>query len=144
MDPETPIQTNADGPKPIQIAILAAAMTMGVIGAIGNIIVLILFYFDRKNIYVAHYFIISMAVSDLLENIFGSPLTAYYRLFLKSEDPACRIMYGLRAFLSLICLFNITVTGIDRYWGIVHAVSYRVYASAKTAKSMSFASDFIG
>lgn len=104
-----------------------------VIGVLGNTLVLVLFYLDRKRIDIGHYYILSMAVSDLFEVSIGTPLTAFFRIFLTIDDPLCPIVHGTKVTIYVWCLFSVVLTAFDRYWAIVHMVHHRNNSSKKIA-----------
>lgn len=121
-----------------QPVLLTFSLFMALLGTIGNTLVLILFWMDRRQISIGHYYIISMAVSDLLETMLGAPLTAFFRLYLTIDDPICPVVHGVKVAIFVCCLLSVVLTAIDRYWSIVHMVHYRNNSTHKFAIGLYF------
>lgn len=93
----------------------------------GCSLVLTLFHMERKNRKVAHNFVISMCLADIMHGCVGSAVVIHYCNGLLVGDSTCHIETALMMATAYMSLFNLVTTSIDRYLSIVHPLKYRAY-----------------
>lgn len=99
----------------------------------GNLFVLALFYQERKTHHISHKYIISMAVSDLMQGAFNGPLLIYCTYDITVGSTECFWSLIVGTIFALSSFINIVATSIDRYWAIVHPFSYKAKATHRIA-----------
>lgn len=100
---------------------------------LGNVLTIVAIAVTRrlKNV-ISNYFILNLAVSDLLVGIsLPYHLAFYLHKALSHKKPICISRFVL---ISVACggsIYNIMVIAIDRYIAIVHPLSYNAYATRR-------------
>lgn len=92
---------------------------------VGNAFVLALFWQERKYHTVSHKYIISMAISDLLQGLCSATIVTYLSTGVKVGTTECLVAITVGSTAAVVSLIVILATSIDRYWAIVHPVSYK-------------------
>ncbi|CAF0789479.1 unnamed protein product [Adineta ricciae] len=97
--------------------------------AMGNIIVLLAFYCDKKLRTINDYFILNMAIADFLVGFFCIPfyipfsltqIWPFGRLF-------CKIWVTVDDVATMASVINIVAITVNRYWSIAYPIVYRKY-----------------
>lgn len=89
--------------------------------------VLALFYMERKNRKIAHNYVISMCIADIMHGCVGSAVCIHYCNGLLVGDELCHIETALMMATAYVSLFNLVTTAIDRYLSIIHPLKYRAF-----------------
>ncbi|CAF1218048.1 unnamed protein product [Adineta steineri] len=103
---------------------------IALITSIGNIIVLMAFYFDKQLRTINDYFILNMAIADFLVGFICIPF--YIPFSLNEIWPFgrffCKIWVTIDDVSTMASVINIVAISINRYWSIAYPISYRKYA----------------
>ncbi|CAF4915717.1 unnamed protein product, partial [Rotaria sp. Silwood1] len=102
---------------------------IALITALGNIIVLLAFYCDKKLRTINDYFILNMAIADFLVGCFCIPF--YIPFSITRSWPFgrlfCKIWVTIDDVATMASVINIVAISINRYWSIAYPISYRKY-----------------
>ena len=112
---------------------------------VGNIMIVVAVVVDplRKLRYPFNYFVVNLAVADLIVGTIGMPFGLYNHSqeYLKKK-PAFRLIekfFHMSLFISLTAsLLSLIVLSIDRYIAITFAIKYRRYLTWKKGWIVSF------
>ncbi|CAF3832823.1 unnamed protein product [Rotaria sordida] len=114
----------------ISIIIGICLSLIAFITALGNIVVLLAFYFDKKLRTINDYFILNMAIADFLVGFFCIPF--YIPFSITQSWPFgrlfCKIWVTIDDVATMASVINIVGISINRYWSIGYPISYRKYA----------------
>jgi len=108
--------------------ILALVFTLfAVVTIAGNTLVIAAFAIDRKLRSFGNYFILNLAVSDVIVGM----LIAVYAPYALSgcwrlTRTGCLVFLLLDYVVPLASAWNMALISLDRYWSVAHAVEYRV------------------
>lgn len=115
--------------------VLAVVFTLFAIVTIaGNTLVIVAFATDRKLRSFGNYFILNLAVSDLIVGM----LIAVYAPYALSgcwrlTRSGCLAFLLLDYVVPLTSAWNMALISLDRYWSVAHAVEYRVRQTVRRA-----------
>lgn len=119
---------------------MALAITMSSVIILGNALVLLLFYQERRSLKIAHKYIISMAVCDLCMGLLSVPAQIYEMDKKVSVDSVnCPWIVGVITSIVLTSLTVLVASSIDRYWAVRFPHHYRKKASNCVANRKYFA-----
>lgn len=121
----------------IKTTLMVIEAILGTFIVFGNSLVLYLFYQNRKWLKISHRYIISMAVSDLLQGLLNPGIHIYLAGGLKMTSKSCTYVMVAASTNVLISLCVVFVTCIDRYWAIVHPVVYKTKVTPVIANCKS-------
>jgi len=104
------------------------------IGAfIGNLLVVIVFIQDKRLRKVTNFYIISLAIADLLVGLIGIPSAILTRIGIPRDSfNVCLGMLSLLVVLCTISILNLLAVSLDRYWAILHPLDYHRRISGMT------------
>lgn len=120
----------------IELVIMGTIMVIiCIITIIGNALVMISFIMDKKLRTLSNYFLLSLAVSDVMIATFSMPLfTAYLLIGEWTLGPAiCDMWLALDYTCSNASGLNLLIIGFDRYFSVTNPLKYKV---KKTGKSV--------
>ncbi|XP_036138705.1 adenosine receptor A2b isoform X2 [Monomorium pharaonis] len=107
------------------------------IGAIfGNGLVIIAFVKERKLRKLTNYYIVSLAVADLLVGLFAIPFAILASVGLPPNLHACLFTLSILMVLFTISIFSLMAVSIDRYWAILYPMGYSRDVHTKTVISI--------
>jgi adenosine receptor A2a len=115
----------------IPYAILESLVSMVTIA--GNVLVLWAFKRERKLRRRTNYYIVSLAVADLLVGLIGIPCAVLDSIGLPRQTHACLFSVSLLIVLCTISIFSLVAVSLDRYWAILHPMSYSRNVNSKFA-----------
>jgi len=115
--------------------VLAVAISLLALATIaGNTLVIAAFATDRKLRSFGNYFILNLAVSDL---IVGMLIAVYAPYSLTGcwtlTRAGCLVFLLLDYVVPLASAWNMALISLDRYWSVAHAVDYRVRQTVSRA-----------
>lgn len=108
-------------------------LLVAVVAVIGNALVIIVFYRERRLRRRTNYYIISLAIADLLVGLLGVPFALMASVGLPKDLHACLFCVSLLVVLCTISIFCLVAVSIDRYWAILHPMAYSRNVRTKTA-----------
>lgn len=97
----------------------------GVCGIIGNVIVLLVTYFERVTISRCQYLITCLAGVDLLFSILQVILHVpyFWTCYWIYGEPMCKILHGASDLSFMLALGFISVIALERFFGIVYTLN---------------------
>ncbi|XP_038066321.1 histamine H1 receptor-like [Patiria miniata] len=128
------------GPRTIGIAVpFATFMTLlSLITIFGNSLVIYAVRTEKRLQTVSNYFIVSLAVSDLLIGIIVMPISTIY--FVSGDWVlglvVCQLWLCIDYVSSTASIFNLLVLSLDRYWSIRFPLKYMRKRTGKRATIM--------
>lgn len=118
-----------------RVTVITIEIVLVTLILIGNSFVLALFWQERKYHNTSHKYIISMAISDIVQGLCSAPVVAFLSTGVKIGSQECLIALIIGSAAAIVSLIIIFITSLDRFWAIVYPVSYKTKSTAKTAKS---------
>lgn len=88
---------------------------------------------ERKLRRRTNYYIISLAVADLLVGLIGIPCAILASVGLPKQFYACLFSVSLLVVLCTISIFSLVAVSVDRYWAILYPMSYSRNVTSKFA-----------
>ncbi|XP_075217889.1 uncharacterized protein LOC142322694 [Lycorma delicatula] len=99
----------------------------------GNGLVLIAFRKERRLRRRTNYYIVSLAVADLLVGLLGIPCALLAYIGLPKQLHACLFTLSLLVVLCTISIFSLVAVSVDRYWAILYPMGYSRNVRTRTA-----------
>ena len=126
--------TNSTTPDlPANIPYVVSEVLVAVCAVIGNALVILVFYRERRLRRRTNYYIISLAIADLLVGLLGIPFAILASLGLPTNLHACLFTMSVLVVLCTISIFCLVAGSVDRYWAILHPMGYSRNVRTKTA-----------
>lgn len=107
-----------------------------VICIIGNILVCIAFLCYRRLRVITHYYIFSLAISDLLVGVISMPIWLNYELTGWGDHidfTLVNIMDFIEILTCISSVMNLAMISIDRFFGIVKPLQHKTFVTEKIA-----------
>ena len=104
---------------------------------IGNLMVMIAFYRDRRiHSKVANWYIVNLSVADFAVGSFSLPLSLIYLLtrWWKLGETLCKIYLLVDYVVVTIGVYTITCISLDRFWLLTKKLDYPTYSTKTKAK----------
>ncbi|KDR08842.1 hypothetical protein L798_01328 [Zootermopsis nevadensis] len=115
------------------IPYMACEILVAVCAVIGNALVILVFCRERRLRRRTNYYIVSLAIADLLVGLLGIPFAILASLGLPTNLHACLFTVSLLVVLCTISIFCLVAVSVDRYWAILHPMGYSRNVRTKTA-----------
>ena len=121
--------------SPIYVTVgLAAEIPIAVVATMGNTLVCWAVYSNRRLRNVTNYFIVSLAVADLLVGLLAIP----FALLTNAGEPRnsfhlCLFMNSFVVTLTQSSILSLLAIALDRYFAVVSPLKYRRVATARRA-----------
>lgn len=115
------------------IPYVVSEVLVAVCAVIGNALVILVFYRERRLRRRTNYYIVSLAIADLLVGLLGIPFAILASLGLPTNLHACLFTVSLLVVLCTISIFCLVAVSVDRYWAILHPMGYSRNVRTKTA-----------
>lgn len=106
---------------------------VAVIAVVGNAMVIHVFRRDRRLRRRTNYYIVSLAVADLLVGLLGIPFAILASVGQPRNLHACLFTVSLLVMLCTISIFCLVAVSVDRYWAILHPMCYSRNVRTQTA-----------
>ncbi|XP_016951085.1 uncharacterized protein LOC108025245 isoform X2 [Drosophila biarmipes] len=106
---------------------------VAIVSIIGNILVIIVFRRERKLRRRTNYYIVSLAMADLLVGCLGIPFAILASIGLPRNLHACLFTVSLLVVLCTISIFCLVAVSVDRYWAILYPMAYSRNVRTRTA-----------
>lgn len=117
----------------LQLAYTAVEILVAIFAVIGNAMVIIVFRRERRLRRRTNYYIVSLAVADLLVGLFGIPFAILASIGLPTNLHACLFTLSILVVLCTISIFCLVAVSVDRYWAILYPMGYSRNVRTKTA-----------
>lgn len=134
--------TLAEAEAPVSVLAVLSGMNVpyaacealvAVVAVAGNAFVIIAFHRERRLRRRTNYYIVSLAVADLLVGLLGIPFALLASVGLPHDLYACLFTVSLLVVLCTISIFCLVAVSVDRYWAILHPLGYSRNVSTKKA-----------
>lgn len=99
---------------------------------VGNAMVIIVFHRERRLRRRTNYYIVSLALADLLVGLLGIPFAILASIGLPTNLYSCLFTVSLLIVLCTISIFCLVAVSIDRYWAILYPLAYSRNIRTKT------------
>jgi len=106
---------------------------VAIVSIIGNVLVIIVFRRERKLRRRTNYYIVSLAMADLLVGCLGIPFAILASIGLPRNLHACLFTVSLLVVLCTISIFCLVAVSVDRYWAILYPMAYSRNVRTRTA-----------
>lgn len=107
---------------------------------LGCVFALLLFYYERKHRKIAHNFVISLVLGDIIHGCIGCAICIRFCNGSKVGDSTCHIEHAILMATVYISLMNVLTTAIDRFWSILFPLHYYAKMSNKISYGKWFES----
>ncbi len=140
-------QTTDDSRGPLAVIIHTVLLTfMAILTLIGNSLVCLVFYRNRRLRTVTNFYVLSLAVADIMMATFVFPFVAVASGLRQWPfgHGFCQVNGFLLTIWVMISLFTLALTSINRYFCVVKPQRYPVFCSKKkTIASIVFVWFFV-
>lgn len=106
---------------------------VAVMAIVGNAMVICVFQRERRLRRRTNYYIVSLALADLLVGMLGIPFAILASVGLPKNLYACLFTVSLLVVLCTISIFCLVAVSVDRYWAILYPLAYSKNVRTKTA-----------
>lgn len=131
---DSDIESDAyDYSKDLDVAYVACEAIVAALAVLGNSLVIFVFWKERRLRRRTNYYIVSLAVADLLVGLLGIPFAILSSIGFPTNLHACLFTVSLLLVLCTISIFCLVAVSVDRYWAILHPMGYSRNVSTKTA-----------
>lgn len=116
----------------INIPYTAAEVFVAIVSIIGNFLVIVVFCKFKNTRKDTNYYIISLALADLLVGLFGIPCALLTSVGLPENFLACKFMLSLLLVLCTTSILSLLAVSVDRFWAILYPFAYKRIMHSKT------------
>ncbi|KAH6934306.1 hypothetical protein HPB50_022898 [Hyalomma asiaticum] len=111
------------------------------LATVGNLAVLVCFARERRlRRRLTNYYILSLAVADLLVGVLAIPFAVLTRAGIPHDSPlACVAMLSFIVVLCTVSILHLVAVSVDRYWAILYPLAYQRLASESVVLSVVIA-----
>lgn len=101
------------------------------LATVGNLAVLVCFARERRlRRRLTNYYILSLAVADLLVGVLAIPFAVLTRAGIPHDSPmGCVAMLSFIVVLCTVSILHLVAVSVDRYWAILYPLAYQRLAS---------------
>lgn len=117
----------------MNVAYTVCEVLVAIGAVVGNGLVILAFRRERKLRRRTNYYIVSLAVADLLVGLLGIPCALLASMGYPKQLHACLFTVSLLVVLCTISIFCLVAVSVDRYWAILHPMGYSRNVRTKTA-----------
>ncbi|KAI9580453.1 hypothetical protein GQX74_010861 [Glossina fuscipes] len=124
--------------EPSNLISLAILEFINVLVIGGNLLVIAAVFCSNKLRSVTNFFIVNLAVADLLVGLAVLPFSATWEVFKVwiFGDVWCRIWLAVDVWMCTASILNLCAISLDRYVAVTRPVTYPSIMSTKRAKSL--------
>ncbi|KAK4296886.1 hypothetical protein Pmani_030643 [Petrolisthes manimaculis] len=119
---------------PISVPYTISEVLVAIVAVLGNALTITVFVLDRKLRRLTNYYIVSLALADLLVGVLGIPFAILTSMGLPYQQWACLPMLSTLLILCTISIFCLVAVSVDRYWAILYPLRYSRVMTAKIAR----------
>lgn len=117
----------------VPYAVLEGLVAIG--AAVGNSLVIVAFRRERRLRRRTNYYIVSLAVADLLVGLVGIPCAVLASVGLPRHLHMCVFSVSLIIVLCTVSILSLVAVSADRYWAILYPMAYSTNSNTKIAVS---------
>lgn len=125
---------NATAGLPLNVPYTVSEVLVAVVAVLGNALTITVFVVERKLRRRTNYYIVSLALADLLVGVFGIPFAILTSIGLPRPLWACLFMLSTLLILCTVSIFCLLAVSIDRYWAILYPLRYSRVMTARIAR----------
>ncbi|XP_045132496.1 uncharacterized protein LOC123516859 isoform X2 [Portunus trituberculatus] len=118
----------------LNVPYFISEVLVAVVAVIGNALTITVFVVERKLRRRTNYYIVSLALADLLVGVFGIPFAILTSVGLPRPLWACLFMLSTLLVLCTVSIFCLLAVSVDRYWAILHPLRYSRVMTARIAR----------
>ena len=118
----------------LDLPYVISEVLVAVVAVIGNALTITVFVTERKLRRRTNYYIVSLALADLLVGVFGIPFAILTSVGLPRPLWACLFMLSTLLILCTVSIFCLLAVSVDRYWAILHPLRYSRVMTARIAR----------
>ncbi|EAT33501.2 AAEL014224-PA [Aedes aegypti] len=124
--------------EPRKILLLAILIFIDILVIVGNTLVVAAVTSSHKLRSVTNFFIVSLAVADLLVGLAVLPFSATWEVFKVwiFGDVWCRVWLAVDVWMCTASILNLCAISLDRYVAVTRPVTYPSIMSTRRAKSL--------
>lgn len=122
-----------DGGLNVPYAVLEGLVAVG--ATVGNGLVIVAFHRERRLRRRTNYYIVSLAVADLLVGLVGIPCAVLSSIGLPRHLHLCVFSVSLIIVLCTVSILSLVAVSADRYWAILYPMAYSTNSNTKIAVS---------
>ncbi|XP_055526071.1 octopamine receptor Oamb isoform X1 [Wyeomyia smithii] len=124
--------------EPKKILLLAILIFIDILVIVGNTLVVAAVTSSHKLRSVTNFFIVSLAVADLLVGLAVLPFSATWEVFKVwiFGDVWCRVWLAVDVWMCTASILNLCAISLDRYVAVTRPVTYPSIMSTRRAKSL--------
>lgn len=124
----------AGGGLNVPYAVLEGLVAVG--ATVGNGLVIVAFQRERRLRRRTNYYIVSLAVADLLVGLVGIPCAVLSSVGLPRHLHLCMFSVSLIIVLCTVSILSLVAVSADRYWAILYPMAYSTNSNTKIAISI--------
>lgn len=117
----------------VPYAVLEGLVAVG--ATAGNGLVIVAFRRERRLRRRTNYYIVSLAVADLLVGLVGIPCAVLSSVGLPKQLHLCMLSVSLLVVLCTVSILSLVAVSADRYWAILYPMAYSTNSNTKIAIS---------
>jgi len=125
---------NVTVPSELPKLYTSVEVVCAVISFFGNLLVLIAFVRFRRVRSVTNYYVISLAVADLLVAVVGIPSALATSVGLPRQFRLCLFMNSILMLLCTGSILSLVAVTVDRFWAVVRPLRYAVDMTGRRAQ----------
>lgn len=118
----------------VPYAVLEGLVAIG--ATVGNGLVIVAFHRERRLRRRTNYYIVSLAVADLLVGLVGIPCAVLSSVGLPRHLHLCMFSVSLIIVLCTVSILSLVAVSADRYWAILYPMAYSTNSNTKIAISI--------
>ena len=125
---------NVSVPAELPTLYTSVELLCAVTSFFGNLLVLIAFVRFRRIRSVTNYYVISLAVADLLVAVVGIPSALATSVGLPRHFRLCLLMNSVLMLLCTGSILSLVAVTVDRFWAVVRPLTYTVDMTPRRAQ----------
>ncbi|XP_063706346.1 adenosine receptor A1-like [Culicoides brevitarsis] len=120
----------------LQIFVLITELIIGVVTVVGSLVVLALFYHERKSNKNSHRYFTAMAIGDVVYGLTAPSVVIYFSFGITVSDPYCTTIVVLSCIPIFYTLILMLAMSVDRYFAIMKPIEYKSKITKKITYSI--------
>ncbi|XP_054729647.1 uncharacterized protein LOC129238602 isoform X1 [Anastrepha obliqua] len=117
----------------LNVPYMVFEILVAIFAVVGNLMVIVVFRRERKLRRRTNYYIVSLAIADLLVGSLGVPFAILASVGLPRDLYTCLFTVSLLVVLCTISIFCLVAVSVDRYWAILYPMAYSRNVRTRTA-----------